>query len=166
MSEKTKGNDMTSRLTAVVLMLASAVAWSQGTLDVETTVQKETVTVNDDGEQVTTLVPAETVIPGERVVYTITFRNTGAEPADNVIITNPISENLTYVAESAFGPGMLLEFSVDGGATFAAADSLTVEEDGETRPAAADDYTHIRWVMQNDLASGAQGTARFTAQLK
>ena len=164
MSEKIMGKHLFAIAVAIALLLMSASAWSQGTLDVQTTVQKETVTVNDDGEQVKTLVPAESVIPGERVVYTITFRNTGDEPADDVVISNPISENLTYVPGSAFGPGMALQFSVDG-ITFAAADELTVEEDGESRPAKPEEYRHIRWVMQNDLVAGAQGTVRFSARL-
>ena len=28
-----------------------------------------------------------------------------------------------------------------------------------------EEYRHIRWVMQSDLMSGAQGTVRFTAEL-
>ena len=165
MSENTKGKTMFSRVTALVLLLASGIAMSQGTLEVQTTVQKEAVTTNEDGEQVKELVPAERVIPGERVVYTITVRNSGDEPADDVIITNPISESLTYVQGSAFGPGMALQFSVDG-QSFAAAEDLVIEEDGEMRPATPEDYSHIRWVMQSDLSAGAQGTVRFTAQLK
>lgn len=163
MSEKL-GKKLYMAVTSLALLLASSLAWAQGTLDVQTTVQKETVTVNDDGEQVKTLVPAESVIPGERVVYTITFRNTGEDPADDVVITNPISESLTYVPGSAFGPGMQLQFSIDG-VTFAAADELMVDEDGESRPAKPEEYRHIRWVMQSDLMAGAQGTVRFTAQL-
>lgn len=163
MSENT-GKKLISTMTGLALFMASGLAWSQGTLDVQTTVQKETVTVNDDGEQVKTLIPAESVIPGERVVYTITFRNTGDDPADDVVITNPISENLTYVPGSAFGPGMSLQFSIDG-VTFAAAEELTVDEDDGTRPARPEEYRHIRWVMQGDLMSGAQGTVRFTAEL-
>ncbi len=165
MSENLKGKTMFSRVTALALLLASGIAWSQGTLEVQTTVQKEAVMTNEDGEQVTELVPAETVVPGERVIYTITFRNTGEDPADDVVITNPISEELTYVLGSAFGPGMDLQFSVDG-QSFAAADELTVVEDGETRLATPEDYTHIRWVMQSDLSAGAQGTVRFSALLK
>lgn len=164
MSEKIMGNKHFPAFTAVVLLLSGGLAWSQGTLDVQTTVQKETVTLNEEGEQVKTLVSAESVIPGERVVYTITFRNTGEDPADDVVITNPISENLTYVPGSAFGPGMQLQFSIDG-VTFAAAEDLTVDEDGESRPARPEEYRHIRWVMQSDLMSGAQGSVRFTAQL-
>ena len=71
-----------------------------------------------------------------------------------------------YVDGSAFGPGMEILFSVDGGVTFATADELTVVEDEEVREARAGDFTHVRWVMQNDLAVGAQGTARFAAILE
>ncbi len=143
-----------------------AVAQEQGHLNVTTTVQKQEVTVNDSGEAETRLVAADTVVPGESVVYTITFQNISDEPAANVVITNPISEDLTYVDGSAFGPGTVIQFSTDGGQNFAAADELTVVDDGVSRSAGADDFTHIRWVMQNELAVGAQGTARFTAVLK
>ncbi len=154
---------------AILMMLAlslQAVAQEQGHLNVTTTVQKQEVTVNDSGEAETRLVAADSVVPGESVVYTITFQNISDEPAANVVITNPISEDLTYVDGSAFGPGTVIQFSTDGGQNFAAADELTVVEDGVSRPAGPDDFTHIRWVMQNELAVGAQGTARFTAVLK
>jgi len=154
---------------AIFTMLAlclHAVAQEPGHLNVTTTVHKEEVTVNESGEAETRLVAADTVVPGESVVYTITFQNISDEPAANVVITNPISEDLTYVDGSAFGPGTVIQFSTDGGQNFAAADELTVIDDGLSRPAGPDDFTHIRWVMQNELAVGAQGTARFTAVLK
>ncbi len=156
-------------ISAILMMLAlslQAVAQEQGHLNVTTTVQKQEVTVNDAGEAETRLVAADSVVPGESVVYTITFQNISDEPAANVVITNPISEDLTYVDGSAFGPGTVIQFSTDGGQSFAAEDGLTVVEDGVSRPAGPDDFTHIRWVMQNELAVGAQGTARFTAVLK
>jgi uncharacterized repeat protein (TIGR01451 family) len=156
-------------ISAILMMLAlslQAVAQEQGHLNVTTTVQKQEVTVNDSGEAETRLVAADTVVPGESVVYTITFQNISDEPAANVVITNPISEDLTYVDGSAYGPGTVIQFSTDGGQNFAAADELTVIDDGVSRPAGPDDFTHIRWVMQNELAVGAQGTARFTAVLK
>jgi hypothetical protein len=55
---------------------------------------------------------------------------------------------------------------VDDGKTFATAGELNVVEDGEVRKAQASDFTHVRWVMRNDLAAGAQGTARFAAILE
>lgn len=156
-------------ISAILMMLAlslQAVAQEQGHLNVTTTVQKQEVTVNDSGEAETRLVAADSVVPGESVVYTITFQNISDEPAANVVITNPISEDLTYVDGSAFGPGTVIQFSTDGGQNFAAADELTVSDDGVSRLAGPDDFTHIRWVMQNELAVGAQGTARFIAVLK
>ena len=168
MSVSAKGVGMNiykSVLFLVIALSVSAFAQDESHLNVTTVVQKEEVVVNDDGERETRLVEAGTVVPGERVVYTITFRNVSDETADNVIITSPIDSNLTYVNGSAFGPGTVIEFSVDGGNTWGASDALSVTEDGQERPATANDFTHVRWVMQNELAAGAQGMARFTAVL-
>lgn len=143
----------------------SAFAQQEGSLDVQTVVQKQEVVVNDNGESENRLVPVETVVPGEQVFFTTTFINVGAEPAENVVITNPIAEELSYVDGSSFAPGMSVQFSVDDGSTFAVAADLTVTENGETRAAISEDYTHIRWVMQGELDTGSQGTARFAAIL-
>lgn len=158
---------MKNFVSVIFIMFATlAMAQTQGHLEVRTIVQKEEVIINDAGESEKRLVPAEIVVPGESVFYTITFTNVSAEPADNVVITNPIAEDLMYIDGSAFGPGMDILFSIDGGETFAAANDLTVVEDGEVRDADAGDFTHVRWVMQNDLEVGAQGTARFAAVLE
>lgn len=153
-------------LTAMTLLLLALNAAAQSHLEVQTTVQKQEVFVNAQGEEETRLVPADTVLPGETVFYTITFTNVSNEVADRVVITNPIDESLVYLDGSAFGAGMDIVFSVDGGESFAAASELTVTEDGEVRAAEPRDFTHIRWVMRNDLAAGAQGTARFAAVLE
>jgi uncharacterized repeat protein (TIGR01451 family) len=168
MSEERNEIKMRALLGAIVLLVcsATAAAQDQGHLNVTTIVQKEQVTVNDTGEAETQLVAADTVVPGEKVVYTITFQNISDEAAENVVITNPISGELMYVDGSAFGPGSDIQFSVDGGLTFANSNELTVTEDGVTRPAVAEDFTHIRWVMQQKLAAGAQGVARFAAVLE
>ncbi len=168
MSEEREGTTMKTLLSVIALLAlgVSAQAQEQGHLDVQTVVQKEQVTMNDAGEVETSLVPAATVLPGENVVYTTTFRNISDEAADNIVITNPIGESLVYVEGSAFGPGADVEFSVDGGQTFAVRDALSITEDGVTRPAEAKDLTHIRWVMTQELAAGSQGVARFSAMLK
>lgn len=147
------------------LVAAAASAQQTGHLNVRTIVQKEEVSVNDVGETERRLVPADTVVPGDDVVYTITFTNISDETAENVVITNPISENLTYVPGSALGPGTVIEFSVDGGQTFGRADELVVGTNGGERPADVGDFTHVRWTMENELEAGAQGTARFRARL-
>jgi len=152
-------------LIATTFLTLTVFAQEQGHLNVRTTVQKEVVTVNESGEAERNLVPADTVVPGDDVVYTITFTNISDETAENIVITNPISKNLTYVQGSAFGPGTVIEFSVDNGKSFAAPEKLLVATDGDTRPARAEDFTHVRWTLQNDLLAGAQGMARFKARL-
>ena len=148
-----------------LLLLAASGAAQEATnyLDVNTTVQKEETVTTDSGERQTRLVAADTVLPGDTVVYTITFTNIGAEAADDVVVTNPIDASLTYVDGSVFGAGMRIEFSADDGQTFAARDALTVTDNGTERPAAAADYTHIRWTMEGMLDVGSTGVARFSA---
>lgn len=153
-------------LIGMLLVLLSVSATAQAHLDVQTVVQKEEAFINEQGETDTRLVAADVVVPGETVFYTITFTNISDESADNVVITNPIAADLVYVEGSGFGPGTDMLFSVDGGETFAAAEELTVDEDGVTRAADASDYTHVRWILRNNLDAGAQATARFAAILE
>ena len=63
------------------------------------------------------------------------------------------------------GPGTVIEFSVDGGKSWGAPDALQVSDASGTRPAEAGDFTHVRWVIKNELAAGAHGVVRFTAVL-
>ena len=151
----------------MVLMVLPAFAAETGNIVVTTTAQFEEVTVNEAGEETTRLVDVTTVVPGDQVIYTVTFRNIGEQPAERVTITDPIPEEMAYVDGSVFGPGTDITFSVDGGNTFAAAEELTVLDDvGNERTAQAADYTHIRWVMRNALPPGEQGYARFRAILR
>jgi uncharacterized repeat protein (TIGR01451 family) len=115
----------------------------------------------------TDLVPVQTAIPGDEVVYTVTFTNVGDGAADNIQITNPIPTQMRYVQGSAFGPGTVVVYSTDGGATYAQAEQLkVVDENGNERQASADDYTHIRWALNAPLAAGDQGFARFRAVVR
>jgi len=144
---------------------ANAISQEQGHLNVTSLVQMEEVSEGENGERLTRLVPVETVVPGDVVIYTTTVENISDVAANDIVVTSPVPEHLSYVAGSAFGPGMLIEFSVDGGVTYAAPEELTVNEDGQSRAATAEDYTHIRFVLQDHLAAGAQGIARFRATL-
>ncbi|MCG8433827.1 MAG: hypothetical protein MJA83_07350 [Gammaproteobacteria bacterium] len=146
----------------VTMFTASAVA----AIELETVVQKEEQYV-ENGEQKVRLVAAETVVPGEEVVYTIYFTNTGDQPAENVVVTDPIPEHTYYKVDSAFGAGTDIVFSADGGRTYGSPDALTVlGEDGQSRSAGPRDYTHIRWTLRNDLPSGQRGFVRFRAVLE
>jgi hypothetical protein len=60
---------------------------------------------------------------------------------------------------------------VDSGKSFATPDKLTVstkDKSGKdvTRPAVAQDYTHIRWTLKGNVAPGATGSVRFRAVIQ
>ena len=106
--------------------------------------------------------PVQKAIPGTVVIYTSTFKNIGTKPAGNININNPVPANTTLVAGSAYGEGMDISYSADGGKTWAAADKVKVKgADGKERPAGISEFTHIRWSLRGELAPGKQGEAGF-----
>jgi uncharacterized repeat protein (TIGR01451 family) len=149
----------------LVLFTWTTVAAEQQ-LEVETVAQKEETVTRPNGDTEIRLVPAGRVIPGDKVVYTVTFTNVGGESADEVILTNPIDPALTYVTGSASGAAMDVDFSVDGGKSFGDAEALRVVGDDGERPARPEDYTHIRWTLVGALDAGATGVAQFAATVK
>ena len=106
--------------------------------------------------------PVQKAIPGTVVIYTSTFKNISAKPAGNININNPVPANTTLVAASAYGEGMDISYSADGGKTWAAADKVKVKgADGKERPAGISEFTHIRWSLRGELAPGKQGETGF-----
>ena len=138
-----------------------------GALELKTVVEKLVEVEDVSGSTRTELVSADIAVPGDKVVYTVTFTNVGDAPAENVLITNPIPQEMRYADGSAFGPGAEIEYSIDGGQNYADPQGLLVAEaSGRERLASADDYTHIRWQLTDPLPPGAQGMARFRATVR
>jgi uncharacterized repeat protein (TIGR01451 family) len=108
-------------------------------------------------------VPATVLSEGQVVFYTVRITNPGSAAAREVVVTQRVPTNTIYVAGSAAGPGADVSFSIDGGQTFAPAEQLKVLQDGQMRPIAEEQYTHIRWRLRNALAPGAVALARFRA---
>jgi hypothetical protein len=70
---------------------------------------------------------------------------------------------MRYVGSSAFGPGAEIVFSLDG-STFASPDALVVAEaDGSRRPARADEYSAIRWVLPRPMGPRESLVVRYRA---
>jgi uncharacterized repeat protein (TIGR01451 family) len=133
-------------------------------VELKTTAQIEKEVVNARGEKSNVLVEAGKVVPGTEVIWTITANNVCKAPSDNVTIKNAVPEHMTLVPGSVIGAGSDITYSLDG-KTFAAADKLTVTENGAARAARADEYKHIRWEFKNSLQPGASAFARFRAVL-
>ena len=151
----------------MLLALLPVLAIADGSVQLQTLAQIEQTVLNDNGETETRLVAATTVVPGDEVIYTITFSNHGDAEAETVTITDPVPAQMRYVEGSAFSGGADILFSVDDGKSFAESHELTVlDANGNSRSARAEDYTHIRWNMRHPLPPGKQGHARFKAQLR
>lgn len=120
-----------------------------------------------DRAQGSKLVPADRVVPGDRVIYTLEVRNAGAAVLDAPSITYPLPEHMRYVADSAVGPGAEVSYSVDGGHTFGRPEDLKVPgADGKPRTAVAADYTDIRWKLKSSLKANSVAFVRFRALVK
>ena len=82
---------------------------------------------------------------------------------DKVVIRNPVPQHMRYVGDSAFAAGAAIEFSLDGNA-FAAPAALTVTEaDGSRRPARAEEYLAIRWVLSRPMGPNESWLVRYRA---
>jgi uncharacterized repeat protein (TIGR01451 family) len=160
--------DSSVRLIGLVglVWLTAAGALADGEIELKAVVEQEIRVVEEDGREVTKRVPAGKVVPGNVVIYTITARNISDHSVDNVIISDPIPEHMTYVLGSATGEGTEITYSVDGGQSFAALEELRVTDDtGAQREAEAGDYTNIRWKLVGSLAPAASKSVNFRARL-
>ena len=165
---------MRSTLSLIIALAATgmfgavtASAQEKGTVKLKCVAQKEVEVVKDDGTRVMERQPVKLVLPKDTVIYTITYQNVGKENADNVVVNNPVPDNTVYIDGSAKGEGTRIDFSVDGGKTFAAPEKLILKDkDGNERIASAAEYTHIRWVVQQPVKPGAEGTVEFKVVLK
>jgi uncharacterized repeat protein (TIGR01451 family) len=130
-------------------------------------VEKEVITQNPDGTTQTQRVSAESVIPGERIVYTLRYLNDGTEPATNLVMTMPVPKEVTFIDGSANRSGAETVYSVDGGNTFASRENLVVRgTNGASRPAKAEDITHVKWTVVGPVQSAEAGELVFKGVLK
>ena len=162
-----RGAKVLTVLLALALFAGPARAQEQGRVTLETKIQKEIVALTPEGEKGTRLVEAANAIPGDELIITITYTNQGPEPAENVVLVNPVPEHTEYLDQSAGGEGAVITFSVDGGNSFDAPGNLVVPgEDGKPRPAQAREYTHIRWAFNEPVEPEGSGQVFFRVKLR
>jgi len=164
----TNRSSITKTLLVAVSILFSASVLAE--IKITQTAEVEIVEKDAKGKETIKLVPADKVVPGDTVVYTITATNAGKEAVDAVVINNAISEHTLYLNGSAgsvaIGKNTTITFSADGGKTFADAQQLTVVENGAPRLASAEDYTNIRWQLNFALAPEKSTKVFFKVLLK
>lgn len=135
-----------------------------GPLQVTTNVLVETRSAAADGTTRVALVKPARVVPGDRVVFVLAYRNTGRQPIADLVLANPLPAAVAYRAPRAGSPAP--ELSVDG-RTYGTLSALVVPlPGGGTRAARTDDVVAVRWRLTTPLAAGGQGELAFQAALK
>lgn len=135
---------------------------AQQPLQLKTDVKAVKSIENDDGTTVTALVDPEIVVPGDRVIFGTEYANSGTEPVENFIVTNPLPAAVRLAADA--DPALVV--SVDGGKTWGALAELQVMQDGAVpRAAGPEDVTHIRWTLAV-VAPGESGRLEYPAIIR
>lgn len=146
------------------VLLCVGMAHAAGKLELDNTVFEEIQVQTQDGRIERRQVPVTEVVPGDAVVYVISYSNVGDGPVENVAITNPVPAELMYVASAGAIP--VSEVSVDQGEQYGDLEDLTVPgPDGESRAAEPADITHLRWIVP-ELPAGSEGAVSFTARVR
>jgi uncharacterized repeat protein (TIGR01451 family) len=119
------------------------------------------------GRETSKLIPADRLVSGDTLIYTLEVRNTAAASVRRPAVTYAIPAHVTYMPDSAVGPGTEVTYSIDAGRSFDAAENLRIQEPGgQLRAATAADYTHIRWQLKNALKGNSVAFVRFRARMK
>lgn len=150
-------------LAGMAALLAAAAPALAQPVELVTKVMVETRKPATDGTTRIVLAPAARVVPGDRVVYQIGYRNSGNQPATGLVIANPVPAGLIYVGAAQGSPEP--ELSVDG-TRFGTLAQLSVRTPTGTRPATNADVRVVRWRLAKPVAAGASGQVSFRAILK
>jgi uncharacterized repeat protein (TIGR01451 family) len=158
MSKARRGQPWTAALCAAAI---SVIAQAQTSADhIVTRVSAEIAAAKPEAK----LQAAERVVPGDVLIYTVEVRNVGQYAVESAVVVQPVPRHMMYLAASAVGPGVDVDYSVDGGRTFDKPENL--ESVNAAARATAAEYTHIRWRLHNRLKPNSIAYVRFRAQVK
>lgn len=158
-----------------IAKLAAAVALAAGSLsaplpaaakeqavELKGDVMLERVTKEEGGEPRVELVRPDTIVPGDKLIFSTSYSNNGASAVDNFIVTNPVPSAVRLAPDADAD----LFVSVDGGSTWGLLADLSVaEEGGGSRAAAHADVTHVRWTLAS-VAPGETGRLEYPAIIR
>jgi uncharacterized repeat protein (TIGR01451 family) len=111
----------------------------------------------------------EALKPGEIVHYDIVASNAGSDPALKLAPVGRIPSGMAYEPGSATtAAAYIVEFSLDGGKTFAKVPTVKVTTSNGVVEKKADPatFTTVRWIMQKPLAPKASVTYSYEVRVK
>jgi uncharacterized repeat protein (TIGR01451 family) len=143
-----------------------AEANGSGPLETSIEVQKLEVSEGAGGQEIRRWIPAERLNAGDEIHYTVRVRNPGKQAVDTIVVTKRLPFGVHYLRGSAAGPAAEVQFSTDGGKTFATPEALARAagggKKGQRKPLEKD-YTHVRWVLSKPLGPASTALLRFRA---
>jgi len=117
----------------------------------------------DDGQKSIVLEEPNTVLPGDNLVFIVSYKNIGDQTATDFTVTNPMPRAVRF-AGSSNGAELV---SVDGGESWGSLPQLRISDsEGNQRPASMADVTHIKWNLKQTLAPGQGGKIVFRGVVK
>jgi len=150
-------------LIAIAALLAPAAAMAANSVTLESKAFVERTTTDADGKTKVVLEDPKLVVPGDRLVFVLSYKNTGAQPAADFVVTNPIPQAVAYTGTEG-SPAIV---SVDGGKSWGPLASLKISQaDGSLRDAQPADVTHVRWSFAKAIPAGQAGQLSFHGVVK
>jgi uncharacterized repeat protein (TIGR01451 family) len=146
-------------LAALVSVASIAPAHAKGGVQLSNTVLVQQKSAAADGTTRVSLVPAKRVVPGDRVVFRMAYKNEAGGPVTGMVVSNPVPANLSYRGPAEGSPAP--EVSTDG-IHFAPLSSLTLAG----RPVQPDQVRAVRWLVKGAVPAGASGQYSFEATIK
>lgn len=163
---KTRKCIASTLVTLLTLATGPVIAQGDPGIQLDAIAEIEVEVVDEQGVKQVQRQEASLVVPGDEVIYTINYVNSGADPVEDVVITNPVPEHMVFKLLDGSDTGLTVTMSVDGGKNYKTPDALTVVgSDGNERPAQPRDYTHVRWVFEKPVQPGDMGSVGFRAKL-
>ncbi len=153
---------------ALTLLALPLAAWAEPKVAISVKAEKE-VTVTVKGKAVKKKIVAKGFLPGEEIIYTLSYVNSGTEPAKDVFITDPIPAGTSFIPGSASDADKAT-FSINNGKSYSKPTLLTYEiksADGkfQKKVAAPEEYTDIRWTIPS-VPAGGKGSVNFRVKVK
>ncbi len=145
-------------LLALFALLTPLTAQAANEVALTSSVFLEKSTPQADGKTRLVLEEPKVVVPGDRLIFVLNYKNMGGKPATDFVVTNPMPGAVAYQGTPDAGAIV----SVDGGKSWGPMASLKVRKaDGSVRAAYPEDVTHVRWAMKSPIPVGAAGKLSF-----
>ena len=154
-------------LTILTLLFSSNAFSQDGKIVVTNKVLKQVIKKDKKGNITYDYIEPGTALPGDVMMYTISFENISNEPVKGIVINDPVPNNSKYRINSATGKNTKITFSIDGGKNYGSPDDLIVKDkSGKEWKAKPESYTHIRWDYTKTLEPGQKSEVFFKTQIK